>query len=991
MRRRPILSLTILAILTCTFSTVYGQECTPPQITPESKGANIFSPDQEMVLGDLTYQSLVRDMHFVRDPDLVAYINRIGERLIKYLPPTGLKFQFFIVDIPEANAFDVPGGYVFISRKLISFARSEDELAGVMAHELGHAVERHGAVSFTQQLKKILNVTQVGDRKDIAEKYNLLIERRRTKQLPRIDMDEHQLEADRIGVFALIAAGYDSNAFADFFSRLVETKAKGGNWFSDIFGKQTPEEKRLREMIKITEELPQKCREQRRSTEDARGFLEWQAEVVSFHEKNQKEDLPGLLWKRELSPKLRSDISHFEFSPDGRHFLAQDDFAITVVQREPLQVLFQIPAPGAHAANFTPDGKFVVFGTENLRYEKWSLDDQKPVQVRELVVRRDCWEHGFSPDGKYLVCFDYGLNLNILDTQTGKKVFERKEFYHLTIFEYYIWIEARNQDDSDRNKFFNIEFSPDGRFLAVARTHKFRFRFVFDFGTTGESDDTLLAIDLTTMKRVSTGSELKKVMQRAFLFLDSSRVLGMASGKTEDSGIFSFPEGKRLSKFKFGADELKRTGNPNYVVVKPLANARMGLYDLTKGEIVSGTNKLDADLWQNLIIYESASGRVLLSEAKYDEKTKVLQPTSLGTVDIPVGSVGELSAANLSDNLQWLAVSTKTRGALWSLASGERKLFVRGFRAAFLANDGGGIGEFPKQESSEHSLALLNPLTKDVQVIRSVPEIGAHQYGPYLLVRRSLKEPKQDQDKKEKNDQGKGRPTKSEEAQEEAQERTLQREVRFELRSIINDKVVWSREFLKEAPDYFLDEFSGRLILYWTLGSDAGKARLEQDPVLSVRAKELGNKEDDYLLEVVDANAGRPVGNLLVETGKGSFDLEWGVSDGNWLVLHDSHNRILVYSINEGTLLQRFFGSDATINPVRNLIAIENYPGELTCYNLVSGDTESRLTFGTSTSFSRFSSDGKKLFVLSGDQIAYAFDVDKLMNRTGQAPVGQIR
>ena len=260
------LSLTKLltALILCGLfsATVPAQDCAVPSLIPNPKSSNIFSPEQEMVLGDLTYQRLAGDMRFVRDPNLLAYVNQIGERLISHLPPTGLKFQFFIIDIPAANAFDVPGGYIFISRKLIGFANNEDELAGVMAHELGHAVVRHGATDFSELLKKILNVTQLGDRKDIADKYNLLIERSRTKNISKSsEGSEQQLQADRVGIFALIAAGYDPNAFASFFDRLVETKGKTGNWFSDIFGKPKPEQKRLREMIKLSEELPPACRE----------------------------------------------------------------------------------------------------------------------------------------------------------------------------------------------------------------------------------------------------------------------------------------------------------------------------------------------------------------------------------------------------------------------------------------------------------------------------------------------------------------------------------------------------------------------------------------------------------------------------------------------------------------------------------------------------------------------------------------------------------
>ena len=198
---------------------------------------NIFSPEQEMILGDLNHQRVSGETRFVNDEKLLAYVREIGDRLNRHLPPTGLRFQFFIIDIPAANAFVTPGGYVFLSRKLIAFTKMEDELAGVVAHELGPATVRHGAADMSEAFKKILNVTTLGDPKDIAEKYNLRIERQRTKPgRPRGSHENaQQLEADRIGIFAMVAAGYDANAFSEFFSRLVEEKATSGNWFTNIF------------------------------------------------------------------------------------------------------------------------------------------------------------------------------------------------------------------------------------------------------------------------------------------------------------------------------------------------------------------------------------------------------------------------------------------------------------------------------------------------------------------------------------------------------------------------------------------------------------------------------------------------------------------------------------------------------------------------------------------------------------------------------------
>src|ERR1041384_1345745 len=453
-----------LLILLCLFSiAASAQDCNPPAITANSKIYNIFSPEQEMTLGELYYQQMSGDSRFIQDEKLLAYVRAIGAKLVGHLPPTGLKFQFFIIDMPTANAFNAPGGYVFISRKLISFTKTEDELAGVMAHELGHATVHHAARDMSDLFKKILNVTQVGDRKDVTEKYNLFIERVRTKNV-RVNEnheDDQQLEADRIGLFAMVAAGYDSNAFTEFFSRLVEEKANSGNWFTNVFGNSSPTEKRLREMASVTAQLPAACRE-KRSANASEENLKWQAAVVTFGESQINEELPGLLWKKELAPQLKSDISHFAVSQDGTYFLAQDDFAITVIHRDPLNVAFQIPTVDARPASFTPDGQFVVFGTEGLRFEKWSIADAKHVEVRELVVRRDCWEQAYSPDGKYLACVDYSLGLNIVETQTGKRVWQKKDFYELNFFELLGWIRAQAEGDSNTNKFFfHLEFSPD--------------------------------------------------------------------------------------------------------------------------------------------------------------------------------------------------------------------------------------------------------------------------------------------------------------------------------------------------------------------------------------------------------------------------------------------------------------------------------------------------------------------------------------------------
>ncbi|HKG11934.1 MAG TPA: M48 family metalloprotease [Pyrinomonadaceae bacterium] len=983
MLRKTLAALLLCAAVLCT--NLRAQDCAPPAIVANARADNMFTPEQEMVFGELTVQRLAGDIRFVRDERLTAYVTGIGERIIRHLPQIGLKFHFYLIDLPEANAFNIPGGHVFISRKIVSLAVNEDELAGVIAHELGHATVRHGAIDMSAALRKVLGVNSLGDRKDVTEKYNLLIERARTKRFStsRGHEDAQQLEADKIGVFALAAAGYDPSAFYSLFGRLTEAKAKGGNWFSNIFSNPLPEEKRLREMTRATGQMPAACRDRRAEATDA--FLKWQADVVSYREFGRKEELPGLVWKKELQPKLRSDVTHFAFSRDGRLLLAQDDFSVTVIERDPARVLFQIPVEDADEATFTPDGQHVVFTTENLRFEKWSVAEQKPVEVRELVLRADCWEHNLSPDGNYLACVDMQTNVNVLDVKTGKKVWEKKEFYQLDFFEFIAWLASAERGDENRLNFFRINFSPDSRYVVFSRSDLFRFRFRWDAMVVAESENTALTLDLPTLKTVGMGGDLKKLAARAYAFVDPESVVGMPSNNVNEAGVFSFPSGKRLRKFAFGARVVERTANPDYVIFKPTSTVKMGVFDIKRGTVVGGFDKEDGTFFGDLLAYESVNGKILLRQASYNESDKKFDLKDVANVEIPVGPIKSLGAADVSDDFGWLLLSSKTRGGLWNLSTGERKIYVRGFRGAVVANDGGAVGDFVKLGETPHSLVLMNGKTDAVVPIRDLPEYGARQHGRFVLLRSSLGESAGKDEKKNKlltdvfraggisvgGGGGVG-------GGEESEGPNLRHDARFELKDIVSGKVIWTRDFQKDVPAYSFDEFSGRLIFFWRLGSDSGKARLKESAELKAKADALGNKADDYLVEVVDAFAQKTVGALTLETGMGSFRVSRGISEGDWLVLRDSAGRVLVYSIATGEVRHRFFGDTAAINPRRNQIVVENFPGEVELYDLDTGDRRATFRINGGAAFVRFNLEGNRLFVLSDSQAAYNFDLDKL-------------
>jgi len=90
-------------------------------------------------------ESVTSSLGLVDDPELVAFVNRIGQNLARRAPRGGFDYQFAIVDQDPPNAFALPGGYIYVSRGLLLLTNTEDELANVLGHEIVHVAARHAA------------------------------------------------------------------------------------------------------------------------------------------------------------------------------------------------------------------------------------------------------------------------------------------------------------------------------------------------------------------------------------------------------------------------------------------------------------------------------------------------------------------------------------------------------------------------------------------------------------------------------------------------------------------------------------------------------------------------------------------------------------------------------------------------------------------------------------------------------------------------------
>ena len=132
--------LAVLALLgACTRNPVSGR----PELT-------LMSAAEERRIGAEQAAEVARTIGLVDDPRLGTYVQELGRRLAARSPRRDVSYTFAVVDMAEPNAFALPGGEIFVSRGLLVLANFEDELAGVLGHEIGHVAARHAARRVTR-------------------------------------------------------------------------------------------------------------------------------------------------------------------------------------------------------------------------------------------------------------------------------------------------------------------------------------------------------------------------------------------------------------------------------------------------------------------------------------------------------------------------------------------------------------------------------------------------------------------------------------------------------------------------------------------------------------------------------------------------------------------------------------------------------------------------------------------------------------------------
>jgi len=188
---------------------------------------------EEKRLGAQAFEAVESQVEFVEDPEVTSYVSSIGAKLVAAAGPQPFTYRFFVIEASSINAFALPGGAIFIHTETILRARNVSELAGVMAHEVGHEVRRHIAqnyrrqqsVGIAQQAGVILTDIFVG--RTAAELVNLSGGLAGVAYLNTFSREDER-DADRFALWILPKAGYDPHGLATFFEVLQQNSQKDG-------------------------------------------------------------------------------------------------------------------------------------------------------------------------------------------------------------------------------------------------------------------------------------------------------------------------------------------------------------------------------------------------------------------------------------------------------------------------------------------------------------------------------------------------------------------------------------------------------------------------------------------------------------------------------------------------------------------------------------------------------------------------------------------
>lgn len=920
--------------------------CSLPEPSLTIHRANIFSDQQEQWLGDAQAEGI--EPHYLLLPaEKSEYLTKLGEKLLAQLPPTSIHYSFRIFESGEVSSFSLAGGHVYVSRKLILDAHNEDELAGVLAHEIGSIYIHHSATVYTRAMDKLLDVKSLGGQADVRDKFQRMLNVPRDilqyKWNPWLsidDLESDELQADRVGFYVMVKAVYAPQDFDSILDRASLNEGYKGNLITDALDLTTTTSMRVRRAQKMVNSLPSACGNAQ--PQDRPEFKAFQDFLIRQRVNPLVAPTAGLK-AIKLDPPMSPALENVRLSPDARFLLAQDELKIHVLSRVPLKLLFSIDAPDAQMAQFTPDSADVVFYYSGLRFEDWKVATGQRVLVRDFADYAGCLQDSLSPDGNTFACFSRNFDrrsrlngrgsygwLKLSDLRTGKMLYENTDFY-LANFMAQAPSAARRAIMEPRQA--AVAWSQDGRY------------FLASTGTAA------VGFDLKAGKTVSLGSALSHLYESRMAFVDSDKLAfecdwGFKEGGPRDTFKMcytTFPYGYPLNTFNMGRTWMARVTRGLRLLTGPTSDAAATLFDPAKGS-AGPSFKLDpVDLVGEMLAAEAERGGVSVGPLG----------GSMETLSLPVTPLPSLEAAYFSADGRFLAISDRARSAVWELSTGKQVSLDGPFRNAQF--DGLDMLQ-ARIASHEFKPALDAEIDRRTGKVAPTLSIATEeiQYGSVLVRYKPLED-----------------------------DQELYFNVVIEAVDAASGAPLWSRRFPYNPPR-LLDTYGDQLLLLMDRRSMTGGEELDHYKKLLVQTSDETKEflQSGVVVEVVSRRTGLP--ERLVVAPEMGFGRSAALY-GDLLAVHGNSNNSVVYRLTDGVRLLSFFGSVIAGDEGLGLIAASNQPQEVTIYDVATGKEVKHVTLDNNVLEARFIPATRQLLVLTATQRVYALDLPAVAPETGVA------
>jgi hypothetical protein len=906
----------------------FGQQaqgdCSLPAPPFQVDKPNIFSVEQEQWLGDAQADENEADYDLLPEKES-AELERIGQKLLEQLPPTPLPYHFRVYESDEANGFSLAGGYIYISRKMITDARSEDEIAGVLSHEIGHIYTKQLAVLYTRSLKTRLGVTSLGGREDVEDKTQLLLNApwkdRAAEAEDEAENDE--LLADRVGLYALTRAGYAPKALSENLDRIAANKGKTGNLLTDMLGVTDPISMRVRVARKIAGTIPDNCKQ--RQPGSSVEFKAFQLAVSNAPVHPLIPATPGLN-AISLEPGLRQPLRQVRFSPDGKYLLAQDGSYIHVLSRAPLKLKFSIDASGAQPAHFSPDSAHVVFYFGSMRVEMWSVETGKRESFHELVDYEGCVQTSLSPDGRTLVCLskDSGsVWLKLRDVETGKVFYENKSFY--LPFQYFLPAMVVRGEGGIRVA--SVHYTQDGRTMLIVAGSK------------------AMAYDLVERKPIALGGGLTTMVEGRAVFVDSGKLvyecdLDFKPGTSKDTFKIcevTFPDGMPINNFPIGYQWLEPVTKGANVLIGPFKNFASVLIDPATGKASAGFKSDSADIYEHTVASENDRGGVSLTE---------LGAATGEVIELPEGPLYNVAAYAWSAEGRYLAYSSKMRSTVWDIEAQKRVMLMRPFRAATFDAQNLLIAQYQPANQLPGVNDQIDPKTG--KLTEGAPfAIDQFQRGDVLVTL-------QPQDKSG----------------------DASSNVVLQVADTTTGKQLWTKRFPHETPAVHEYE-AGTLVFTMNYSGDTAANEIKHADGKLVKSSDWHNEmvPNGLLTEGVDSHTGEVRWMLQSPQRPGSGSEPSATAYGNYVVVQGVANNTTIYQASDGKRMGAFYGHAIAGDEKLGLIAATNRDQEVTIYDAANGKALKHVTLDQLPRAARFIPGKKLLLVLTANQRIYSIDI----------------